>query len=202
MARYKGPRSKIARRFKEPIFGPDDSVTKKPYPPGQHGPAKRKAKMSEYALQLSEKQKAKYLYGLLEKQFFNTFKKADKRPGITGANLLQLLEGRLDNVVFRLGLAPTRPAARQLVNHRHITVNGEIVDIPSYTMGEGDIVSVRERSKSLEVIEEAVSGSQNKRYSWLEFDAKAKSGKFLNYPSKDEIPENIQETLIVELYSK
>jgi len=202
MAKYKGPKSKIARRFKEPIFGADESVTKKPYPPGQHGPAKRKAKMSEYALQLSEKQKAKDLYGLLEKQFFNTFKKADKRPGITGENLLQFLEGRLDNVVFRLGIAPTRAAARQLVNHRHITVNGGIVDIPSYTMQAGDIVSVRERSKSLEVIENAVNKTQLNKYSWLEFDVKSKSGKFLNYPSRDEVPENIKETLIVELYSK
>ncbi len=202
MARYKGPRSKIARKFKEPIFGPDESVAKKPYPPGQHGPAKRRAKMSEYALQLSEKQKAKYIYGLLEKQFFNTFKKADRKQGITGENLLQFLEGRLDNVVFRLGLSPTRAGARQLVNHRHISVNGDIVDIPSFTLKEGDIVAVRERSKSLEVIEDAVNKTQNKKYSWLEFDIKSKSGKFLNYPSRDEIPENIKETLIVELYSK
>ena len=202
MARYRGPTSKIARKFKEPIFGPDESVAKKPYPPGQHGPAKRRAKMSEYARQLSEKQKAKYTYGLLEKQFFNTFKKADRRKGITGENLLQFLEGRLDNVVFRLGLAPTRAASRQLVNHRHITVNGNIVDIPSYVMREGDIISVRERSKSLEVIDDAVNRSQNRKYSWLEFDIKSKSGKFLNYPARDEIPENINETLIVELYSK
>lgn len=202
MAKYKGPTSKIARRFKEPIFGPDETVAKKPYPPGQHGPSKRKAKMSEYALQLSEKQKAKYIYGLLEKQFFNTFKKADRKKGITGENLLQMLEGRLDNVVFRVGLAPTRAAARQLVNHRHITVNGEIVDVPSYNLGEGDIIAARERSKSLEVIEDAVSKSQNKKYSWLEFDAKSKSGKYLNSPGRNEIPENIKETLIVELYSK
>ena len=202
MARYRGSRSKIARKFKEPIFGPDESVAKKPYPPGQHGPAKRRAKMSEYATQLAEKQKAKYTYGLLEKQFFNTFKKADRRKGITGENLLQMLEGRLDNVVFRLGLAPTRAAARQLVNHRHITVNGDVVNIPSYTMKEGDIISVRERSKSLEIIEDAVNRSQNKKYSWLEFDIKEKSGKFLNFPGREEIPENINETLIVELYSK
>lgn len=202
MGKYRGPKSKIARRFKEPIFGPDESVAKKPYPPGQHGPAKRRAKMSEYARQLSEKQKAKYTYGLLEKQFLNTFKKANRRKGITGENLLQFLESRLDNVVFRLGIAPTRAAARQLVNHRHISVNNQIVDVPSYSLNPGDIVGARERSKSLEVIEESVKKAQNRKYDWLEFDVKEKSGRYLNHPTRDQIPENISETLIVELYSK
>jgi small subunit ribosomal protein S4 len=202
MGKYRGPKSKVARRFKEPIFGPDESVAKKPYPPGQHGPAKRRAKMSEYARQLSEKQKAKYTYGLLEKQFFNTFKKANRRQGITGENLLQYLESRLDNVVYRLGLAPTRAGARQLVNHRHIQVNQGVVDVPSYSLNPGDIVEVRERSKSLEVIEDAVNKAQNKKYDWLDFDVKSKSGRYLNHPTRDEIPENINETLIVELYSK
>lgn len=202
MGKYRGAKSKVARRFKEPIFGPDESVAKKPYPPGQHGPAKRRAKMSEYARQLSEKQKAKYTYGLLEKQFFNTFKKANRRKGITGENLLQFLESRLDNVVFRLGIAPTRAGARQLVNHRHIRVNQQIVDVPSYSLDPGDIVEVRERSKSLEVIEDAVNKAQNRKYDWLDFDVKSKSGRYLNHPTRDEIPENINETLIVELYSK
>ena len=202
MGKYRGPKSKIARRFKEPIFGPDESVAKKPYPPGQHGPAKRRAKMSEYARQLSEKQKAKYTYGLLEKQFYNTFLKARKRKGITGENLLQLMESRLDNVIFRLGIAPTRAAARQLVNHRHIRVNDNVVDVPSYIVQPGDLVGVRERSKSLEVIDDAINKAQNRKYSWLEFDVKDKSGRYLNHPSRDEIPENITETLIVELYSK
>lgn len=202
MAKYRGPKSKVARKFKEPIFGPDSAVANKPYPPGQHGPAKRRAKMSEYALQLSEKQKAKAIYGLLEKQFFNTFKKADRKKGVTGEVLLQMLEGRLDNVVFRLGLAPSRAAARQLVNHKHITVNSQPVNIPSYMVTEGDIVAVREKSKSLQVIEEAVNKSNNKRYPWLEFDPKTKTGKFLNFPTRDEIPENVKEQLIVELYSK
>lgn len=202
MGKYRGPKSKVARRFKEPIFGPDESVAKKPYPPGQHGPAKRRAKMSEYARQLSEKQKAKYTYGLLEKQFFNTFKKANRRQGITGENLLQSLESRLDNVVFRLGIAPTRAGARQLVNHRHIRVNQQIVDVPSFGLNPGDIIEVRERSKSLEVIEDAVNKAQNRKYDWLDFDVKSKSGRYLNHPSRDEIPENINETLIVELYSK
>lgn len=202
MGKYRGAKSKVARRFKEPIFGPDESVAKKPYPPGQHGPAKRRAKMSEYARQLSEKQKAKYTYGLMEKQFFNTFKKANRRKGITGENLLQSLESRLDNVVFRLGIAPTRAGARQLVNHRHISVNQQIVDVPSYSLTPGDIVEVRERSKSLEVVEDAVNKAQNRKYDWLDFDVKSKSGRYLNHPSRDEIPENINETLIVELYSK
>jgi len=201
MARYRGPRSKIARKFKEPIFGPDEAVAKKPYPPGQHGPYKRRAKMSEYALQLSEKQKAKSIYGILEKQFFNTFKKADRKKGKTGEVLLQMLEGRLDNTVFRLGIAPTRAAARQLVVHRHIKVNDGIVDVPSYNLNTGDLITVRERSKSLEIINDSLE-SNRKNVSWLEWDKNTLSGRFLNYPSREEIPENVKEQLIVELYSK
>ncbi len=201
MARYRGPRSKIARKFKEPIFGQDDAVAKKPYPPGQHGPSKRRAKMSEYALQLSEKQKAKSIYGILEKQFFNTFKKADRKKGKTGEVLLQMLEGRLDNTVFRLGIAPTRAAARQLVVHRHIKVNNGIVDVPSFNLNTGDIITVRERSKSLEVINDSLE-SNRKNVSWLEWDKNTLSGRFLNYPPREEIPENVKEQLIVELYSK
>lgn len=201
MARYIGPKAKIARRFNDPIFGPSKAVQKKNYPPGQHGRGRRK-KQSEYAIQLLEKQKAKYTYGLLEKQFANIFDKATRRGGITGEVLLQMLEARLDNTVYRLGIAKTRRGARQLVLHKHITVNGEIVNVPSYTLRQGDLIGVRERSKSLEVITESLATRGGKRFSWIEWDDKEMVGKFLNVPQRDEIPENIQEQLIVELYSK
>nr|WP_294896132.1 30S ribosomal protein S4 [uncultured Pedobacter sp.] len=202
MARYTGPKSKIARKFREPIFGPDKALDRKNYPPGQHGASKRRGKQSEYAVQLSEKQKVKYTYGVLEKQFSNLFKKASAREGITGTNLLQLLEARLDNAVYRLGIAPTRSGARQLVSHRHITVNGSVVNIPSYTLKAGDVVAVREKSQSLETITASVAGHTINKYGWLEWDAKALSGKFISYPERESIPENIKENLIVELYSK
>lgn len=201
MARYIGPKAKIARRFNDPIFGPSKAVQKKNYPPGQHGRGRRK-KQSEYAIQLLEKQKAKYTYGVLEKQFANIFDKATRRGGITGEVLLQMLESRLDNTVYRLGIAKTRRGARQLVLHKHITVNGEIVNVPSYTLRQGDLVGVRERSKSLEVITESLASRGGKRFSWIEWDDKEMVGKFLNVPQRDEIPENIEEQLIVELYSK
>ena len=201
MARYIGPKSKIARKFSDPIYGPDKYFEKKSSPPGQHGGNRRRRKQSEYGIQLQEKQKAKYTYGMLERQFRNVFKKASMKKGITGENLLKLIEARLDNVVFRLGIAPTRSAARQFVSHRHITVNGGVVNIPSYSLKEGDIVGVREKSKSLLAINESLSGS-NKTFSWLEWDDEKMQGKFLNYPPREEIPENIKEQLIVELYSK
>ena len=201
MARYIGPKSKIARKFSDPIFGPDKFLEKKNFPPGQHGANKRRRKQSEYGIQLQEKQKAKYTYGILERQFRNVFKKATRKKGITGENLLKLIEARLDNVVFRLGISPTRSGARQLVSHRHITVNGSIVNIPSYSVKEGDIVGVRERSKSLIAITDSLAGS-NRAFSWLEWDSEKLQGKFLNYPPREEIPENIKEQLIVELYSK
>lgn len=201
MARYTGPKTKIARKFGEAIFGPDKVLSKKNYPPGQHGNS-RKRKTSEYGIQLKEKQKAKFTYGVLEKQFRNLFEKATRTKGITGEVLLQLLEARLDNVVFRLGIAPTRAAARQLVAHRHITVDGSVVNIPSYTLKPGQIVGVRERSKSLEVIEVALTGFNHSKYPWLEWDATSKSGKYLHTPERVDIPENIKEQLIVELYSK
>ncbi len=200
MARYIGPKSKIARKFSDPIFGPDKYLEKKNYPPGQHGNNRRRRKQSEYGIQLAEKQKAKYTYGILERQFRNVFKRASRKKGITGENLLQLIEARLDNVVFRLGIAPTRAAARQLVSHRHITVNGDIVNIPSYSVREGDVVSVREKSKSLEAVTNSLAS--RKTFSWLEWDEDKMQGKFLNYPAREEIPENIKENLIVELYSK
>ncbi len=202
MARYLGPTTKIARKFGDPIFGASKSFEKKNYPPGQHGQMKKRRKKSEYGIQLMEKQKAKYTYGLLEKQFANTFKKAVSQKGITGEILLQLLEARLDNVVFRLGIAPTRRAARQLVGHKHITVNGNIVNIPSYSIRPGDIVGVREKSRSLEAIADSLSSRSASAYSWLEWDKDNHKGKFLNYPERDVIPENIKEQLIVELYSK
>jgi small subunit ribosomal protein S4 len=202
MARYRGPRTKIARKFSDPIFGTDKSFEKKNYPPGMHGNNKRRRKASEYGIQLKEKQKAKYTYGVLEKQFRNMFEKASRSKGVTGEVLLQLLESRLDNVVYRLGLSPTRAGARQLVTHRHITVNGEIVNIPSFTLKPGDTVGVRERSKSLEVITDALSTARYGSSSWLEFDEAAMTGKFLNRPERVDIPENIKEQLIVELYSK
>lgn len=201
MARYIGPKSKIARKFKEPIFGPDKALEKKNYPPGQHGLAKKRAKQSEYAVQLMEKQKVKYTYGILEKQFASIFDRASRAKGITGEVLLQLIEARLDNVVYRLGIAPTRSAARQLVGHRHITVNGEVVNIPSYTLKPGDKVAVREKSKSLEAIASSVSGAAN-AYSWMDFNKSSMVGTFLTMPDRTQIPENIKEQLIVELYSK
>ncbi len=202
MARYTGPKSKIARRFRDPIFGPDKSLDRRNYGPGQHGPSKRRGgKQSEYAVQLGEKQKAKYTYGILERQFANMFEKASRMKGITGENLLQLCETRLDNTVFRLGISPTRRGARQLVSHKHITVNGEVVNIPSYTLKIGDVVGVREKSKSLEAITGSLTAS-NKSFDWLDWDSSSMSGKLLNLPAREMIPENIREQLIVELYSK
>ncbi|MGV8879479.1 MAG: 30S ribosomal protein S4 [Sphingobacteriaceae bacterium] len=202
MARYTGPKSKIARRFKEPIFGPDKALERKNYPPGMHGTSRKRGKQSEFSIQLMEKQKVKYTYGMLERQFENLFRRASSQGGIVGENFLKLLEARLDNTVYRLGIAPTRSGARQLVGHKHITVNGEVVNIPSYSLRAGDIVAVREKSKSLETITYTVSGRRINKFSWLDWDANALSGKFLNYPNRDEIPENIKESLIVELYSK
>ena len=201
MARYIGPKTKIARRFGEPIFGPDKILAKRNFPPGQHGVNRRK-KSSEYGIQLGEKQKAKYTYGVLERQFRNLFEKATKSKGVTGEVLLQLLESRLDNIVFRLGIAPTRAAARQLVSHRHIVVDGEVVNIPSFLVKPGQIVGVREKAKSLEVIENALSGFNHSKYAWLEWDGSSLSGKYLHCPERADIPENIKEQLIVELYSK
>ncbi|KPQ16834.1 MAG: SSU ribosomal protein S4 RpsD [Algoriphagus marincola HL-49] len=202
MARYIGPKSKIARKFGEPIEGHSKALQKKNYPPGQHGRGRRK-KQSEYAVQLAEKQKAKYIYGVLERQFAKMFDIASRKGGITGENLLQLLEARLDNTVYRMGIAPTRRGARQLVSHKHILVNGELVNIPSYSLKPGDVVSVRERSKSLEAITSSLAGNSGaQRYSWLEFDKPTLTGKFVSIPVRDDIPENIKEQLIVELYSK
>jgi len=202
MARYIGPKSKIARKFGEPIEGHSKALQKKNYPPGQHGRGRRK-KQSEYAVQLAEKQKAKYIYGVLERQFAKMFDIASRKGGITGENLLQLLEARLENTVYRMGIAPTRRGARQLVSHKHILVNGELVNIPSYSLKPGDVVSVRERSKSLEAITSSLAGNSGaQRYSWLEFDKPTLTGKFVSIPVRDDIPENIKEQLIVELYSK
>lgn len=201
MARYTGPRTKISRKFGEPIYGADKYYEKKSYPPGQHGLNKRRKKASEYGIQLAEKQKAKYTYGILEKQFRNTFEKASRRKGVTGEVLLQLIESRLDNVVYRLGVSPTRAGARQLVTHRHITVNGKLTNVPSMHVRPGDIIAVRERSKSLEAITDSLA-SRTSGFSWLEWDEDKLAGKFLNYPEREEIPENINEQLIVELYSK
>ncbi|MCC9137670.1 30S ribosomal protein S4 [Pontibacter silvestris] len=201
MARYTGPKSKISRKFNEEIFGPSKALKKKSYPPGMHGRGRRK-KQSEYAVQLAEKQKAKYIYGVLEKQFANLFEKAHRKGGITGENLLVLLESRLDNTVYRLGIAPTRRAARQLVLHKHITVNGEVVNIPSYSLKIGDAVAVREKSKSLEAITTSLTVRNARAFSWLEWDAAEMVGKFVSAPQRDQIPEKIQEQLIVELYSK
>ena len=200
MARYTGPKSKISRKYGEPIFGDTKALEKKPHPPGQHGRGRRRKK-SEYAIQLAEKQKAKYLYGILEKQFRNLFSKASGKDGITGENLLQLLESRLDNLVYRLGIAPTRRAARQLVTHKHITVNGDNVNIPSYALKVGDIVSVRERSKSLETITNSMIANPS-QMEWLEFNSETRLGKVVAAPERIQIPENIKEQLIVELYSK
>jgi len=201
MARYTGPTSRIARRFGEPIFGPDKALAKKAYGPGQHGNQRRRGKQSEYGVQLMEKQKAKFTYGILEKQFSNLFKEALRRKGVTGENLLQMCELRLDNVVYRLGIAPSRRAARQLVTHKHITVNGENVNIPSYALKVGDIVSVRARSKSLETITNSITASSNES-EWLQWNGETQLGKVVSAPERLQIPENIKEQLIVELYSK
>ncbi len=201
MARYTGPKSRIARKFGEPIFGPDKAFEKKNYPPGMHGLTKKRKKVSEYGTQLSEKQKAKYTYGILERQFAKTFVSAQRMHGVTGENLLQLVEARLDNVVFRLGIAPTRRGAKQLVAHRHITVNGQVLNICSYSLKPGDKVGVRERSKALEVITASV-GKRNSEFPWLEWNFETLTGTFVSYPERSAIPENIKEQLIVELYSK
>ena len=201
MARYTGPKTKISRKFGEPLFGEDRTLEKKNYPPGQHGNAKRRGKKSEYAIQLMEKQKAKYTYGILEKQFKNIYDKANRGKGITGELLLQLCESRLDNVVFRMGISKTRDGARQLVSHKHITVNGSIVNIPSYTLRQGDKVSVREKSKSLKAIESSLMENSSE-YDWIKFNRERLEGEFVAIPEREQIPENIKEQLIVELYSK
>ena len=201
MARYTGPKTKISRKFGEPLFGEDRTLEKKNYPPGQHGNSKRRSKKSEYAIQLMEKQKAKYTYGILEKQFKNIYDKANKGKGITGELLLQLCESRLDNVVFRMGISKTRDGARQLVSHKHITVNGSIVNIPSYTLRQGDKVSIREKSKSLKAIESSLLENSSE-YDWIKFNRERLEGEFVAVPEREQIPENIKEQLIVELYSK
>lgn len=201
MARYRGPKAKIARRFKEPIFGPSKALAKKNYPPGMHGVNKRRAKQSEYAVQLSEKQKVKYTYGILERQFAKIYNQATRAKGVTGEVLLQLIESRLDNVVYRLGIAPTRRGARQIVGHGHVTVNGTVVNIASYQLRAGDKVAVREKSKSLEVINNALGGRSNK-YQWLDWNQQTLTGTYIAHPNREEIPENFKEQLIVELYSK
>jgi len=201
MARYTGPKVRISRRFQEPVLGENKALAKKNYAPGQHGKGKKR-KQSEYAVQLAEKQKAKYIYGVLERQFANTFDKATRKKGVTGEVLLQMLEARLDNTVYRLGVAPTRRAARQLVSHKHILVNGEVVNIPSFALKPGDLVEVREKSKSLETITNSLSIQSAKKYNWLEWDGSEMTGKFINLPPREDIPENINEQLIVELYSK
>ena len=200
MARYTGPTTKIARKFGEPIYGADKDFEKRNYPPGMHGLASKRKKSKEYGNQLKEKQKVKYMYGVLERQFHNTYDKASRMAGQKGENLLFLLESRLDNVVYRMGVAPTRPAARQLVNHAHITLNGKVCHIPSTRVMPGDVVAVRERSKSLEVIQSSVASAT--KYSWIEFNPDTLSAKFLNIPAREDIPENINEQLIVDLYSK
>jgi small subunit ribosomal protein S4 len=202
MARYTGPKTKIARKFGDPIYGPDKTLDKKNYPPGMHGNNKRRRKTSEYGVQLKEKQKTKYTYGVLERQFRNLFSKAQGSKGVTGVVLLQLLESRLDNVVYRLGIAPTRASARQLVSHRHITLNGSVCNIPSCQIKPEDVIGVREKSKSLELISASLSGFNHSKYSWIEWDQDNMVGKFLHLPEREDIPENIQEQLIVELYSK
>ena len=202
MARYTGPKSRVARKFGDPIYGPDKHLDRKNFPPGQHGINKKRKKTSEYGVQLREKQKAKYTYGVLERQFRNAFEKASRTKGVTGEVLLQILESRLDNVVYRLGVAPSLASARQLVSHRHITVNGEVVNIPSYQLKAGDIIGVREKSKSLEVIAESLTTRKSSKLSWLEWDDAQMAGKFMNIPVRADIPEDIKEQLIVELYSK
>lgn len=201
MARYTGPKTKIARKFHEPIYGPDKNYERKPYAPGMHGQSRRRGKVSEYGTQLQEKQKAKYIYGILERQFRKLYAEASRRGGVTGDELMKIIESRLDNVVYRLGIARSRAQARQLVSHRHIAVNGTVVNIPSYLLKAGDVISVRERSKSLEIITDSLA-SHASNYPWLEWDGALMSGKFMNYPERADIPENINEQLIVELYSK
>ncbi len=200
MARYTGPTTRIARKFGEPIYGPDKTFEKRNTPPGQHGLAAKRKKQKEYGIQLKEKQKVKYMYGVLERQFRNTYDKAARMKGQTGVNLLLLLESRLDNIVYRMGVAPSRAAARQLVLHRHITLNGAVCNVPSTIVKPGETVAVREKSKSLEVVQNCVASAT--KYSWIEFDAKELTGKFLNVPAREDIPENINEQLIVDLYSK
>jgi small subunit ribosomal protein S4 len=202
MARYTGPKSRIARKFGEPIYGPDKHLDRKNFPPGQHGMNKKRKKTSEYGLQLREKQKAKYTYGVLERQFHKTFEKASRSKGVTGEVLLQMLEARLDNTVYRLGVAPTRASARQLVSHRHITVNGGVVNIPSFQLKPGDIIGVREKSKSLETIVDSLTTRKYSKLPWLEWDDAQMAGKFMSVPERTDIPEDIKEQLIVELYSK
>lgn len=202
MARYTGPRTKKSRSFGESIFGYDKAFEKRKYAPGQHGNSRKKGKVSEYAIQLKEKQKAKYTYGVLERQFYKTFEEAARKHGVTGENLLRLLEQRLDNTVFRLGFSPTRSAARQFVNHKHVTVNGRIVNIPSFTVKVGDIISIRDKSKNLEIVQDSLSAASVKRYGWLELNTEKLEGKYVELPNRDQIPENIKEQLIVELYSK
>jgi small subunit ribosomal protein S4 len=201
MAKYFGPKSRIARKFGEPIFGPDKVLSKKNYPPGQHGNNRRK-KTSEYGIQLREKQKAKYTYGVLEKQFRNMYEKAHSKPGVTGVLLLQMLEARLDNIVFRMGLSPTRAGARQLVSHKHITVDGKVVNIASYHVRPGQVVAVREKNKSMQVISESLNGFNHSKYPWIEWNESAMSATLIHLPERQDIPENIKEQLIVELYSK
>ncbi len=202
MARFIGAKTKIARKFKEAIYGPDKNFDKRNYPPGQHGQSRKRSKPTEYAIQLFEKQKAKYTYGLLERQFYKTFEEAARKKGVTGENLMKFLEARLDNTVYRMGFAKTRSQARQLVGHCHITVDGKVVNISSYSLKVGQVVGIREKSQSLEVITDAINGSNPAKYNWLSVDTKAMSGTFLAYPERDSIPENIKEQLIVELYSK
>lgn len=202
MARYTGPRTKKSRSFGEPIFGYDKAFEKRKYAPGQHGNSRKKGKPSEYSIQLKEKQKAKYTYGVLERQFYKTFEEAARKHGVTGENLLRLLEQRLDNTVFRLGFCPTRSAARQFVNHKHVTVNGRIVNIPSFTVKVGDIISIRDKSKNLDIVLESLNGANIRSYGWLELNTEKLEGKYVEIPNRDQIPENIKEQLIVELYSK
>jgi small subunit ribosomal protein S4 len=202
MARYTGPKTRVARKFGEPIFGPDKNLERKNFPPGQHGMNKKRKKTSEYGVQLREKQKAKYTYGILERQFHNTFEKASRSKGVTGEVLLQFLESRLDNTAYRFGISPSRAGARQLVSHRHITVNGKVVNIPSYQLKPGDIIGIREKSKSLEIIVDSLTTRKTSKLPWLEWDDAQMAGKFMNLPERTDIPENIKEQLIVELYSK
>ena len=201
MAKYTGPKTRMSRKFGEPIYGPDKVLSKRTNPPGQHGNDRRR-KTSEYGTMLAQKQKAKYTYGVLERQFRNMFEQASRSSGVTGEELMQLLERRLDNIVYRLGIAPTRAAARQLVNHKHIVVDGQVVNIPSYSVKPGQVVGLREKSKSLEVIADSLAGFNHGKYAWIEWDENTKSGKFMHLPERADIPENIQEQLIVELYSK
>ena len=201
MAKYTGPKTRMSRKFGDPIYGPDKVLSKRTNPPGQHGNDRRR-KTSEYGTMLAQKQKAKYTYGVLERQFRNMFEQASRSSGVTGEELMQLLERRLDNIVYRLGIAPTRAAARQLVNHKHIVVDGQVVNIPSYSVKPGQVVGVREKSKSLEVIADSLAGFNHGKYAWIEWDENTKSGKFMHLPERADIPKNIQEQLIVELYSK